>query len=236
MGLLWADRFLLPSGARRRFLIAFWLWYAVAAVWFVGMMNTWEAIWPVSLCLVWWLVLFFREPLQRFTAWLRLPLFLKFLLLGLFFNDVVMENLAVSFKGDLHPNLFLNCFLWLGPYAGVLVGWWLLARFYSFSPWLVFLLYGIKGVIIEQDFLVAKLLLSKQFLAVAVFIPIVAVVYGASVAPVFVALEKELPRPPRRLGLLGPVLAIGVPALLFYGFAFVWFKLVALIFGLKIGA
>jgi hypothetical protein len=208
----------------------------VAAVWFVRMMNTWAALGPVSLCLVWWLVLFFCEPLQRFAAWLHLPLFFKFLLIGLFFNDVVMENLAVSFEGDLHPNLFVNCFLWLGPYAGVLVGWWLLARFYSLSPWLVFLLYGIKGVLIEQDFLVAKLLLAKQFLAIGVFIPIVAVVYGASVAPVFVALEKELPRPPRRLGVLGAILAIGLPAVLFYGFAFVWFRLVALIFGLKIGA
>ena len=235
MTFLWTDRFLLPVGTRRKFLIAFWIWYAVAAVLFVGLMKNWSAIWPVSLFLVWGLALFFRVPLQRFAAWLHLPLFLKFLLIGLFFNDVVMENLAVSFKGDLHPNLLLNGFLWLGPYAGVLVGWWLLARFYSFSPWLVFLLYGIKGVLIEQDFLLAKLLLSKQFLAAVVFIPIIAVVYGASVAPVFVALEKELPRPVRKPGLFGAIMAIVVPALLFYGFAYLWFKLVEVVFGLKIG-
>jgi hypothetical protein len=222
-----------PFNLRQGLLIAFWLYFALAAGWFVRAMDTWEAIWPVSLFLVWWLVLAFRDPLQRLAAKIRLPLFAKFLLFGLFFNDVVMENLAVSFHGDLHPNLFFNCVLWLGAYAGVLVGWWVLSRFYWYGFYLVFFLYGMKGVIVEQDFMVAKLILSEQFGAAVMAIPILVVVYGASVAPVYVVLEKELPRPERPVGPLAWLLGIMVPGLMFYAGAFVWFKFVDVAFGLK---
>jgi hypothetical protein len=180
-----------------------------------------------------WGVLRFREPLQRFAARLPFPVYVKFLLFGIFFWDVVVENFGMSFKGDLNPNLFLSSFLWLGSCLGVMGAWWLVAQFFRFSPWEVFFFYGLKGVVGEQDFLVPLTIMQGQFLAAFVTIPYLIVVYGSGVAPVFVVLEKELPRPARRAGPVGAVLGIGLSGALFWVGALAWFKVVELLFGLK---
>jgi hypothetical protein len=138
--------------------VAFWVWYAASGVVFLRGPGGFDSIWPLSLSLIWWLVLLFRAELQAWGRAVPLPIWLKFLIVGLFFSDVVMGNLAVSFKGDLHPNLALSSFLWLGAYGGVVLAWWLLAHLYPFTPWQVFFIYGFKGVIIEQDFMLPTML------------------------------------------------------------------------------
>jgi len=185
------------------------------------------------LAIVWWLIVVFRGPLQSAVRKVHLPTWVKYFLLGLFFTDVVMENLAVSFHGDLNPNIFLNSFLWIGAYLGVLLGWWLVARWYRVTPSQVFFLYGISGVIAEQNLMVPKMLFHGQIPTALLTIPLLIVVYGTAVAPVFVILEDELPRPERRLNLIGGVIAALLPMGLFYALAYPWFRFAALL-GLKI--
>ncbi len=211
----------------------FWLWYVISAIAFLRGPDWLSAFGPISLSLIWWAVLWFRKTLQQWSRALSLPVWLKFLLIGLVFSDVIMENLAISFKGDLHPNLFWNSVLWLGAYAGVLLGWWLMAHFYALTPWQVFFIYGLKGVIVEQDFMVPLMIWKKQLLMAFLVIPYLMVVYAAAVAPVFVLLQDELPKPQRRLGWIGMALAILLPMVLFYAGAFIWFKAVSLL-GLKV--
>ena len=213
-----------PLSTRRVLLAAFWVWFGISAVLFLMHENPLEAVWPLSLGLVMWGVLKFRAPLQRFAARLPFPVFIKYLAFGIFFFDVIMENFAVSFKGDLHPNLFLDSFLWLGSCLGVMCAWWLVAQFFWFRPWEVFFLYGLKGVLLEQDFLLPRMIMQGQFFDVVMIIPYLIVVYGSAVAPVFVVLEKELPRPPRRPGLAGAVVGVVLSAILFYAGAYVWFR------------
>jgi hypothetical protein len=214
-------------------MVLFWIWYGVAAIAFLSQPDRLTAIAPLSLSLIWWLVLSYRRSLQGLASKLPFPVWVKFLVIGLFFTDVVMNNLAVSFKGDFHPNLFLNGILWLGAWVGVLLGWWLLAQFYHLTAWQVFFVYGIKGVIVEQDFLVPLTIWSGQLVNAFLVIPYLIVVYGAGIAPVFAILEKELPRPERRLNWVGVLLAVVVPMVSFYAGAFVWFKLMEELFGLK---
>jgi hypothetical protein len=189
--------------------------------------------WPFSLGLVWWLVIWFREPLRRGIASLSLPRSVKFFALGLFFYNVVMENLAVSFEGDLHPSLWVNTVLWVGAGLGVFTGWWLLAQWFQYSPAQVFLIYGLKGVVVEQDFLLPKLLWKGDLFAVAASIPLLVVVYGAAVAPVFVILSRELPRPARETGWLGAAAGFILPGLLFYLGFYVWVLFVGWAFGIR---
>jgi len=214
--------------------VAFWVWYAASGVVFLRGPGGFDSIWPLSLSLIWWLVLLFRAELQAWGRAVPLPIWLKFLIVGLFFSDVVMGNLAVSFKGDLHPNLALSSFLWLGAYGGVVLAWWLLAHLYPFTPWQVFFIYGFKGVIIEQDFMLSTMLWKGDWFSALVAAPFLVVVYGSAVAPMFVILQKELPNPGRRVGWMAIGLSIVVTMAGFYAGAFVWFRLVEVLFGLKI--
>jgi hypothetical protein len=214
---------------RRTVQIVFWSWYVVACVFYMTRFKTFSAIWPWTMAIVWVLVLAFREPLQNLNRRIHIPVFAKFLIWGLIFTDIIMENLAVSFKGDLHPNLFLNSLLWVGAYAGVIVAWWILSRLFTFTPWQVLFLYGIKGVIIEQNYMVPKMLVSGDFRSMLLCIPLLTVVYGASVAPVFVILGNELPQDRRKPGILAAILAIIIPWAFFYAGFFAWFRLMGLV-------
>ena len=73
----------------------FWLWYVISAIAFLRGPDRLSAFGPISLSLIWWTVLWFRKTLQQWTRALSLPVWLKFLLLGLVFSDVIMENLAI---------------------------------------------------------------------------------------------------------------------------------------------
>jgi hypothetical protein len=221
---------------KRWLMILFWIGYGISALASFRSSNRFDALGPISLALVWWLVLRFRRQLQSLAEKINPPLLIKFLLIGLFFSVVVMDNLATSFKGDLTSNLFLNDVMWVGPYIGVLTAWWLLSRFYLFTEWQVFFLYGFKGIIVEQDFLIPIMAWKGQLLTAILTIPLVLVVYGSAVAPVYVALEKQLPRPARKTGWAAMVLGIIFPGILFYGGAALWFKFLKLLnplFGMK---
>jgi hypothetical protein len=104
-GARWSSEELWPSSSRMAWVlfVAFWVWYAASGVVFLRGPGGFDSIWPLSLSLIWWLVLLFRAELQAWGRAVPLPIWLKFLIVGLFFSDVVMGNLAVSFKGDLHP-------------------------------------------------------------------------------------------------------------------------------------
>lgn len=177
----------------------------------------------------------FREPMQTVVRRLHFAIWVKYFLLGLFFTDVVMENLAVSFKGDLSPNIFLNTFLWIGAYLGMLLGWWLVAHWYKVKPLHVFFLLGVSGIIVEQDFMVPKMLIHSHILTALLTMPLLVVVYGTSVAPVYVILEGDMPEPPRRLNFIGGLIAIVLPMVCFFLASYLWFHLSALV-GIKVPA
>ena len=218
---------------RQILLIVFWIWFGVSAVAFLRHFP--GGFWPVSLAVVWWLVVAFRCPLKSVVRKVHVATWVKYFLIGLFFTDVVMENLAVSFKGDLNPNIFLNTFLWIGAYWGMLLGWWLTAHWYKVKPLHVFFLLGISGIIVEQNFMVPKMVMHGQILTALLTMPLLVVVYGTSVAPVFMILEGEMPEPPRRLNFIGGLIAILLPMICFFLAAYLWFHLLAL-GGLKVPA
>src|SRR4051794_40315108 len=132
---------------------AFWT-YFLGAGWVFARFQPGHAIWPLSMGGLWWLSTRFPHWLRRMAARVPGPLWLRFLCVGLVSTDLVMENLAIAFHGDLHPNLAVNSFLWLGAYGGALLGWWGVTRLFAFSPTQVFIAYAIKGVAVEQNFLI----------------------------------------------------------------------------------
>ena len=117
----------------------------------------------------------------------------------------------------------------------MLLGWWLLAHWYKFYPLQVFFLLGVSGIIVEQNFMVPKMLIHGQIVTALLTMPLLVVVYGTSVAPVFVILEGDLPEPPRPINFVGGLIAIVLPMACFFLAAPVWFRFAALL-GLKVPA
>lgn len=216
-------------------LTLFWVWYVVAVVMFLWNGKSLDGIWPVLLGPIFWIAFLLRKPLQNLSQRIPLPFTLKFFIVGILFFDVIMESFAVSFKGDLNPSIVLSDILWMGSCLGVLLAWWLLCHIYEFTPWQVFFLYGLKGVIVEQDYMVPLMILKGQWLMAFMLIPFLLVVYAVAVAPVFFILEPELPRTGRKPGLWAAFLGIFLSTALFFGGANVWFKLMELVFHLKAG-
>jgi hypothetical protein len=212
---------------RQAFWIIFWVWYGISAVVFLWHFP--NGYWQVSLAGIWWLVVLFREQLRSVVQKVHLAAWAKYFLLGLFFTDVVMETLAVSFQGDLNPDIYLNAFLWIGAYLGMLLGWWLVAHWYKFKSIHVFFLLGISGIIIEQNFMVPKMLIHGQVLTALLTMPLLIVVYGTAIAPVFLILKGELPEPPRRLNFIGGAIAVFLPIALFFLAAYPWFRFASLL-------
>jgi hypothetical protein len=149
--------------------------------------------------------------------------------LGLLYTTVIGENLGIALEGDIHPNLAINTFLWVGSYLGLLAGWWLLGRRYLWTPWQVYWLSGLMGVVVEQDYLVPRMLVSGEVIQAVVLSPFVHAVYGSIMAPVFAVLGQDLPARDRRPGIGAKVLAVVLPAALFFLgglWIFLWFWLV----------
>jgi hypothetical protein len=85
------------------------------------------------------------------------------------------------------------------------------------------------GVVIEQDYLIARMLVGGQALEAVVVAPFVHAVYGATMAPIFAVLGPDLPTSDRRPGIGAKVLALLLPAALFFlggSWIFLWFWLV----------
>jgi hypothetical protein len=219
----------------RALLVLFWLWYAIAASLISYNAKSLPGICPVLLGPVWWLIYLCQKPLQALARSAPGGYTLKFFVLGIIFFDVIMESFAVSFKGDLHPSIVISNALWLGACLGVLLTWWLLAKFRRFSPWQVFFLYGIKGVIVEQNFLIPLGMLRGDFLAGLLGIPFILVVYGVAVAPVFLILQNELPRVERKPGIGFAFLSVVLSAAMFYGCGIAWIKAMEFVFHFEAG-
>jgi hypothetical protein len=218
---------------RRLLIIAFWAWWAVSAIFMMRGPDKWRSLPPIFLGLVWAAAWYWRKPLGTAVRAVKAPLWLKFFLLGISFFDIIMESFAVSFQGDLNRNIVLSNFLWLGSAIGIIGAWWIVAHLYAFTPWQVFFLYGLKGTLIEQDYLVPLLFWKGQWATGLILIPFLIVVYGSAIAPVFALLERALPKDRRIPGGLAVVTAILLPAILFYGGAFLWFRFCAAVIGLK---
>jgi len=157
-----------------------------------------------------------RRTLRAWLHRMPAPAWLKYALLGTFYSVLIGESLGVNLQGDLHANLLINSFLWLGSYAGILAAWWLLARRYTWTPGQVFALCGLLGVQIEQDFLITRMLLGGQVIEALLAAVFIHAIYAALFTPaVLVGIEppaRELPAP----GLIAKGLAIFGPMILFY--------------------
>lgn len=157
------------------------------------------------------------------------PLWVWYFGLGLPYATIIGENLGVGFEGDIHPNLAINTLLWVGSYLGLLAGWWILGRRYLWSAWQIYWLSGLMGVVIEQDYLVPRILASEQAIEAVVIAPFVHAVYGSIVAPIFAILGQDLPASDRRPGIGAKVMAVVLPAVLFFvggSWILLWFWLV----------
>jgi hypothetical protein len=201
---------------------AFWILYVLAGV--VCMLSPEGRIFLGSLgmAVYWFLVVRFRDPLRKPISRMIPSFNLRFFVIGIVSSDLIMENLAINFKGDLHHNLFLNSLMWLGSYIGSIVGWWVIARTFRFTPYQVFFLAGLLGVIIEQNWMIPKLLAAGSWAIALLCAPIILVVYGAAVAPAFL-LAGDPPRTPaRKPGIASFAIALLLPALLFYCLGGLW--------------
>lgn len=212
---------------------AFWIWYIFAALAALSTQNGFRYLAPISISVIWLLIVKYRSQLNEFFGkWPIRPPFKVFILVFCF-NAFVMENLAVSFKGDLHPNLFINTFLWFGGYAGLAFSWALAMRFLPLGMGQAFFIAGTKGILIEQDFLLFKLLSKGNLLPFLIGAPIIFVVYGAPVSAAFLCLfpkksnADKTDRSKRHLGSLftSCVVVLILNILFFYFGSGIWFKL-----------
>lgn len=178
--------------------------------------------------MVWWLVVAFRRPLREAVRKIPGPVWVRFFIIGIVMWDVVMESLAVSFQGDLHPNLFISNFLWLGACLGTVGSWWVLAHVFRYSAIQVLFIYALKGVLIEQFFLIPMSIIRGEIGTALILIPFVGVVYSVAIAPVFLLIEDEMPKAVRSPGVSGVLLGILFPTAMFFAGHSIWYKLLEL--------
>jgi hypothetical protein len=209
------------SSIARRLTWAFWILYALSAVVSVVAPEGRIFLGSLGMAVYWLLVLFFRSSLQKMAIRIR-SLRFRFFVIGIVSSDVVMENLAINFKGDLHPNLVINTFLWLGSCLGLLTAWWIMARRYRFTPHQVFFVTGLLGVLMERNEMIPKLLIAGQWGVALLAAPLIVVVYGAAVAPAFLLSGGPPGAEVRQPGLGAIAAALMLAAAMFYGVGTLW--------------
>lgn len=200
----------------------FWVWYILAAATCLAFPPGRVFVGAIGMSIFWGLLLKFHKPLEGVVSRIPISSVARFLLVGIFSADVIMENLAINFHGDLHPNLALNSLLWLGAYVAWLTAWWVVSRFYWFEPNQVFFIAGVMGVLVEQNWLIPKLLASGQWFSAIVSAPILVAVYGGAVAPAFLLARPIPPSSHRRPGIVGFFVALFLPLLAFYAGGALW--------------
>jgi hypothetical protein len=220
-----------PGRLARYLTRACWVIYAAAAAVCILAPEGRIFLGSLGMGVYWLLIVRFRYPLQRLADRAIRSHSLRFFAIGILSSDVVMENLAINFKGDLQSNLLLNSLLWLGAYLGSIAGWWFVARIFRLSPNQVFFIAGLLGVIIEQNWMIPKLLVSGQWGVALLSTPIVLVVYGAAVAPAFLLAGNPPNGGGRKAGVVGFAVALVLPALLFYALGALWIALLRPIVG-----
>lgn len=117
-------------------------------------------------------VVFLWKGLQRASSKLPAPLSLHYILLGIIFGGITqlfvqLEGLEKTFSAVPIVHFFqaLTIYFW------VVVAWYLVLRKYDFSPWSVFWVTGIWGIIVEA------ILLNGSFNVLIWFF--IFVVYGS---------------------------------------------------------
>lgn len=196
----------------RRTLIAIGLYLLWCAVAYAVLLSTdwryaWHALLYALAALVIWKPALLRPRKARPTA-------THFLFVGTVLSAFVAEPLAVLGQGDLHPNLLVNGFLWIGCFAGIYLAWWWLLPRWRWSPFTVFLLCG--AVALFDDSLVLwRLLLADDVSSLLLTLPVLHAVYACMTAPVVLAYRTVLAEKSESPGPLGIAAAALAPGLLF---------------------
>jgi len=192
---------------------------------------------PLMLLVLWIGLRTFRTGLSDGLRRVPGPPLLKYLAIGLPLTTLG-NTLGISFGlvgQDIHPNLLLNAVFWFGAFGGILLAWYALRIFYAFESAHVFLFSGLVGVLVEQNHLVPKTLLSGDPVGAVLLAFFVLPVYGTIFAsPWLIMPVDEMPRGARQPGLGAVLLFVAAPALSFYVGAFAWFMLSDLLFGTRI--
>ncbi len=135
-----------------------------------------------------WLI---QSKLKPLIKKINLSLFFKFLVLGIITGFMVeffvFQNQQGLFSGDFWFNFLLS----IGIYGSLIIVWYFLLKKYKFSLRGVFLLSGIWGVIVEQDF--AVLLSFNPFMYLYIF-----AVYGSFVSIPFLLMKDEFDKKQKR--------------------------------------
>jgi len=169
----------------------FWAWFILTSVLCVAVPQGRVFLGAITLGYFWLAMVYFREPLTRFVARWPLTEPQRFITVGLICSNLLMENFAVNFKGDLDPNLLKNMFWWLGMCLAWVTGWWILSRYRSYTPHQVFFIAGLMGLCIEKDWMAARLLMTGQWFPLLTAAPILVATYGFAVAPAFLILPED---------------------------------------------
>lgn len=112
-------------------------------------------------------------------------------LIGTVYTAFVAAPLARLAQGDLHPNLLVNGFLWLGSYAGAYLAWaWLLTRG-RWHPVALFFLCGLL-TLFDHSLALWKMAYAGSVRDLLVFAPVLHLTYASMLAPVVIAYRAAL--------------------------------------------
>jgi len=180
-----------------------------------------------SIFVLMWLL---RPILKPVIKKITLPLFFKLLLLGIIFAIIteylVFLDAGIGITGEsglFSQNLLFNLILAMGIYVSLIIVWYFLLKKYKFNLVQVFLLAGIWGVVIEQDFAV---LLSFNLLA---YLYIFAV-YGSFVSIPFMLTRDDFDKIKRKENKVKYVVAF-FSQFIAYVIGFLWMALLMNLFG-----
>jgi hypothetical protein len=133
-------------------------------------------------------------------------------LIGTVYTAFVGEPLALLVRGDLHPNLLVNGFLWIGSFAGAYLAWaWLLARG-RWHPVALFFLCGLLALF-DHSLALWKMAYAGAVRDFLVFAPVLHLTYASMLAPVVIAYRTVLEKrnsPPNAGSVIAAVLLPGV--------------------------
>jgi len=184
---------------------------------------------PLLLGVLWFVVLYWREPIRRRLRWLPLPPPVNYLLAG-----VPLVLLAVCCatgfglvdEGDARLNVAREA----GPWLALLVAVWFARRHYALSPPAVFWLFGVLGAVPAQGFALPVALWHHHWLTAVLLFVYAVLVYGGVLALVLRVMPPEqLPGGKARLDRVGVLLAAATMAVAFSGVAWAWRHLVDLL-------
>jgi hypothetical protein len=198
-------------GSRTRLLVFIYLaWCAVG--YSVLLSSDWRYLWHL--------------PLHAFAAlliwkpWLLRPRNVHpkathFIMVGVAYSAFIGEPLAILGRGDLHPNLLLNSFLWIGSFTGVYLAWLWLLRRYRWHALNVFMLCGAVALF-DHSLMLWKLMGALDAIGFLLIAPVLHAVYASMIAPVVIAYREALVRKPDRPGIGGQARAAVLPGVLFW--------------------